>query len=519
LRDPARVDELRTALVAARDDAAPDWNAIGAPVAALLDDLPLRHPQPGPAPHAVAPPTRAEIERIIRTCVAHLRGSFRKNDFIPAYVAFNLLGDPDLRGREFLMALTGINARTYKNSTLLFNLVRPFVAHSPAAALVNPPWTGIAEPIWEPVKVRHRSAYYDAYFAEALMDYLGSGLATADETPVLRDAVGKMIGFCLRTSREEVREPGSGRRYDAITPIAPAPHARISRFFRTIRSDLGFEVLVPDSDTVASAISAATQFGSRDSMLDQPLIDLFAAYQVAAGDNGGRVTVPINDNIAFDGGILTWLENAAGERPFGNDLDPTLGLDVLEMCLRNHDRWGIVATPERIAMLRGIVGFQRRLAESGAFAVPRSHIYYLPELYCAYFGRCHAAFRALPPAVQTVIDPDGGFAAIRREVLAYVTGDLIAAEMNVFDAALALLALAKLGADPDTFHVPLACIAHSVGEGGRSGPFKAYEWNKMKTPTRMVIGGPEVTSAFVLSALVHARKAMMSMRAESRRAD
>jgi hypothetical protein len=29
----------------------------------------------------------------------------------------------------------------------------------------------------------------------------------------------------------------------------------------------------------------------------------------------------------------------------------------------------------------------------------------------------------------------------------------------------------------------------------------------MKTPTRIVIGGPEVTSAFVLSALVHARAA------------
>ena len=30
----------------------------------------------------------------------------------------------------------------------------------------------------------------------------------------------------------------------------------------------------------------------------------------------------------------------------------------------------------------------------------------------------------------------------------------------------------------------------------------------MKTPTRILIGGAEVTSAFVLSALVHARNAM-----------
>ena len=70
------------------------------------------------------------------------------------------------------------------------------------------------------------------------------------------------------------------------------------------------------------------------------------------------------------------------------------------------------------------------------------------------------------------------------------TAELISAEMNVFDAALALMALGHLG------------------EGGRRGPFKAYEWNKMKTPIRILVGGPEVTSAFVLMGLVLARRAL-----------
>ena len=59
-----------------------------------------------------------------------------------------------------------------------------------------------------------------------------------------------------------------------------------------------------------------------------------------------------------------------------------------------------------------IIHFQRRLAETGAFAEPRSHIYYLPELYCAYFGRCYAALRALPGAQQDALDPDGSFELI-----------------------------------------------------------------------------------------------------------
>ena len=83
--------------------------------------------------------------------------------------------------------------------------------------------------------------------------------------------------------------------------------------------------------------------------------------------------------------------------------------------------------------------------------------------------------------------------------------ELIAGEMNVFDAALALIALGHLGAEIATFHPALHCIVRHLGEGGRHGPFKAYEWNKMKTPTRILVGGPEVTSAFVLMGLALAR--------------
>ncbi len=42
LRDGARLQSLRAALICARDDAVPDWAAIGRPVAALLDTLDLR---------------------------------------------------------------------------------------------------------------------------------------------------------------------------------------------------------------------------------------------------------------------------------------------------------------------------------------------------------------------------------------------------------------------------------------------------------------------------------------------
>ncbi|HKS17643.1 MAG TPA: hypothetical protein VJS63_00360 [Bradyrhizobium sp.] len=507
LRDEARLNAVREALKRARDDAAPDWAAVGAPVAELMDGMAVRHPSPAPAAMPARPPDMTAIDNAIRVSASHLLRSYSKNGFIPTYAAFNLLGDPDVGGREMLMALTGLNSRGYKNSTLLFSLARIFIAHSPARALINPPWRGIAEPMWEPMQIRHRSAYYDAFFIEALLSFVETGLASSGEAGAARRAIDDMVDFCLRISREQVASH-DGSTVNVVTALAPLPHPRFSRFFAQIKQDLGFGVYVPDCDTTACSFSAATQAGSSDPMLDQPLLDFYSGLQVRAGANEPRVTVPLNDNIDYEGGVVTWIDSLAGERPFGNDLDPTLNLDILEVSFRNLARWKLLETPARLATVHRIIAFQKRLAESGAFSNPRSHIYYLPELYCAYFGRCYAAYLALPPAARTAIDPDGSFDVIRGRVLAYVQTELVAHEMNPFDAALALMALAHLGAEPATFTGPLNCIVAHLGEGGRHGPYKAYEWNKMKTPTRILVGGPEVTSAFVLMALALARRTM-----------
>jgi len=508
LSDPARFGALAEALTRARDDAEPDWSAIGQPVAELLDTATLSHPKPGPAEPAGPLPKLAEIEQVIRACATHLLGSYRKSGFLPTYAAFNLIGDPDLRGADFLAALTGLNARSYKNSTLLFNLARVFIARSKAKDVINPPWRGIAEPMWQPMQIRHRSAYYDAFFTEALLSYLETGLASPGETSAARAVIADMVDFCVNISREEVRAQ-DGSAFNVVTALAPAPHPRFSRFFTQIKQDLGFGVYVPDCDTTACAFSAATQAGSSDKLLDQPLIDFYAGYQVREGANEPKVTVPLNDNVEYEGGVVTWIDNLAGERPYGNDLDPTLNLDILEVSFRNLSRWKILETPSRLQTVQRIVGFQQRLAASGAFARPRSHIYYLPELYCAYFGRCYAAFMALPQSARATIDPAGALEQIRARVLSYVRGVLMAGEMNTFDAALALIALGHLGAKATSYAPALQVILSSLGEGGRRGPYRAYEWNKMKTPTRILVGGSEVTSAFVLMGLSLARRGMM----------
>src|ERR1700682_4602041 len=285
LRDERCLQRLREALIRARDDETPDWAAIGAPVADLLDTIDLQHPKPAPAPAPERAPDLAEIEAVIRDCGAHLLRSFGNNGFIPAYAAFNLIGDPDLGGRELLMALTGLNSRGYRNSTLLFNLARIFIARSPARALINPPWRGIAEPMWQPMQIRHRSAYYDAFFTEALLGFIETGLASPDQAAGSRRAIADMVDFCLSTSREDVRAHDGGV-VSVVTALAPLPHPRFSAFFAQIKQELGFGVYVPDCDTTACSFSAATQAGSTDPILKQPLIDFYAGYQVGGGADG-----------------------------------------------------------------------------------------------------------------------------------------------------------------------------------------------------------------------------------------
>ena len=69
--------------------------------------------------------------------------------------------------------------------------------------------------MWEPMQIRHRSAYYDAFFTESLLSFVETGLASAYQAKASRAAISDMVEFCLTTSREEVRAHDGSRRSQA----------------------------------------------------------------------------------------------------------------------------------------------------------------------------------------------------------------------------------------------------------------------------------------------------------------
>ncbi len=222
-----------------------------------------------------------------------------KHGFIPGYAAFNLIGDPDFRGSDLLIALQGSMRAATRTQRCCSTSRARFIAGSAAAAAINPPWA------------RHGRANVVAsadppslgilrcILRRGADGFLRQRSGNGGRERKARHTIEHLIGFCLQESRERVPSRIDGARYDVVTAIAPAPHPRFSRFFANIKADLGFELYVPDCDTTACSLSAASQFGSQDAILDQPMVDFYAGYQIGQRSNREMLTVPINDNIDF----------------------------------------------------------------------------------------------------------------------------------------------------------------------------------------------------------------------------
>jgi len=155
--------------------------------------------------------------------------------------------------------------------------------------------------------------------------------------------------------------------------------------------------------------------------------------------------------------------------------------------------------------VRKIIGSSAPWWQAARSTEPRSHSITCPNSTGAYFGRCYASILSVARA-RVGDRPDGRVRFHKGRVLAYVREELVVAELNVFDAALALIALGNLGAETAAWSPAAALHCEPSRRGRPARPFKAHEWNKMKTPTRILVGGPEVTSAFVMMGLALARR-------------
>jgi hypothetical protein len=192
----------------------------------------------------------------------------------------------------------------------------------------------------------------------------------------------------------------------------------------------------------------------------------------------------------------------------GNEICPGHNMDILDAILVNRKQW-LALEGENLAFLQRLLDFHYRAFVSGNFRHETALNYYLPEIYVYYLGRMYQTYQTLTDIDKRILDPEVKIEDMRRIAQQYCKDELIGYSLNAFDAALAVSALVLLSYEPrqdGVIAAGLKVLSQAAGEGRGKHPYRAYEWNRMRHPTRIVVGSEVATSLFVLRACTEAMR-------------
>lgn len=511
-----------------------------APLAELLDRVPAvsfarRQRLSGDTSLPGAQELRAGIETVLAD-IFRVWDREPANPWFPVAAQVVLSGDDPMDGENFLSVLGGLGALEYQAIFVLFSLARCFILENPRMRRwVRPAYQGVCEPMFQRIGwIWHRTAYYDAIFFDQLLAYLGKGGATEDERAKILGILENLVRFNVVTSQEPSVTPRRKILHPAITCLPkdaggrPLCHMSEADWERKAR--LGFSDFVPDVDTTFLTLSMAGKWielnrtgeSTADTgllracelLLLHPWPHIIGEYQINGGKEPNPPTIRISKPLDYTGAVPIWFDKpfpkpdgSVVREALGNEVCPGHNMDILESLLANHRRWNCLEG-DSLAVVQRFLDFHHRAFTSGNALKETAYVYYLPEINMFYAGRVYAAYQKLSQAERAAFDPGNKMEDIRRIALEYCRNHLLAETFNVFDAALAVAALALLK-DDEPGNRALArgvrLLLERAGEGPKGHPYRAYEWNKMRHPTRILVGSEVSTSLFVLNALAEAR--------------
>ncbi len=130
-------------------------------------------------------------------------------------------------------------------------------------------------------------------------------------------------------------------------------------------------------------------------------------------------------------------------------------------------------------------------------------------MYTYYLGRMYQTYSTLSTSEKHRLDPEQKILEMRRIALQYCKDELLGYSLNAFDAALAVGALVMLEYEPrddGVIAAGLKVLSEAAGEGSFGHPYRAYEWNRMRHPARILVGSEVSSSLFVLRACSEAMR-------------
>jgi len=511
------------------------------PIAALLDQIESpAWQQREPQQRAARTPGPDAIDRVLRATTADL---FRvwakdaKDPYLPVAGQMVPTGDDHMDGANFLNVLCGLGAFEYQNMVLVMALARAFLMASPRKrSWVRRPYRGISEPmrnrlIW----MWHRTAFYDGFFFEQILNRLIQSPVTPAEREQLVAILENLVRFVVLDSQEWLTSPNHGVRFPAITCLPQGdgelPLCRLSKRDWETKKLLGFGDYVPDTDTTFVGLAVAQRWldlvaeqgldvdrgllGECEKFLAHPWVEIIHELQFGSRYESNPPTIQITKPLDYYGAVPIWFDKPFHKpdggmvrEAIGNEICPGHNMDILDSILRNRRRWKALEG-ENLEVVQRFLEFHHRAYTSGNFRIESALKYYLPEIYVYYTGRVYDTVLGLGEEERATLDPADKIEEIRRIAIDYVRGDMIGRTLNPFDAALAISALVLLrypSKDDGLIATALEVIVNALGEGPRGHPYKAYEWNRMRHPTRIIVGSEVSTSLFVMNACVDARR-------------
>lgn len=542
---PDNAETYRRPLQAAMDSSEEQWadpawvRETLAPYAELLDRAAqpmLRRREPVSRSGQALPDE--ELDEMLAVAEADVLRAWDSNPqdpHFPVAAQVVLAGDDQMDGESFLDVMAGIGSPEYRFATLLFGLVRVFLAQAPRlGGLLRRPWPGVAEALrLKPAWIMHRTAFYDAIFFEQIMARLTKTAPGPDAARRLTSILESLMRYLAVTSREELAGPKTGRPHPGITCLprdeSGEPLCAMSASDWKKKKDLGFDDYVPDIDTTYLAVTMASRWldftraqpggfdpevlqACRD-LLDHPWAEIFREYQIEGGFEAKPGLIRMKNPLDIRGSAPLWLHKTfAGpdgrtiQEALGNEVCAGHNMDILETLLRERVRFGVLEG-ENLAATRELIDFHHRAFTSGTFQDERSVRFYLPIVYAGYAGRVWETWETVPEEERQVLDPEGKIAVFRDLAAEYLAEEILGFTCNPLDAAMAVTGLAQLGRDDlhGAMNHGLRVLRDALGEGPGRHPYGAYEWTLVRYPTRIIVGSPAATSLFALSACTEAR--------------
>jgi hypothetical protein len=440
-------------------------------------------------------------------------------------------------GANFLNVLRGLGSYEYKNMTVVMSLIRCFLMANPKKrSLLRKPYRGVCEVMRQRIAwIWHRSAFYDAFFFEILLNFIERPATGRSERKRLLPILENLVRFITVTSIEWLVSPNRGTRFPAITCLprgkGDLPLTRLSLADWKKKELLGFGDYVPDTDTTFLGLAVARRWidfaesagidadpdllRSCREFLDHPGVEIIEELQVGSQYESNPPTIQITTPLDYYGAVPIWFDKPF-EKPdgrtlheaLGNEICPGHNMDIFEAILANRKQWRAFEG-RNLEVVHRFLEFHHRAYLSGNFKIESALKYYLPEIYVFYTGRMYDRYLTLGDEERATLDPEGKIEEIRTVALDYLENDLVGRTLNPFDAALAVSSLVLLrhpSKDDGVVATAFRVLSDSLGEGRRRHPYQAYEWNRMRHPTRIIVGSDVATTLFVLNACVDAQE-------------